>query len=232
MEAKTHDSGSRGTMTSIRDSVVDFLQKASHLLGMRRESGPIDSLAGLQDFVATRSAYVAQKTLYGYVRTRMGLRYVSLFEDKNIALSLNIARHYVFAACLSDLTIYALAVSLYGRPIANAERAALAARVYEAGLSENRTEAPAQFSAQNCIDDFRRRLVDVEWRNAARQPEIFNASPKALMRWAPIADELKKLDREIVENSVRFSWRPIRDQLQTRLDAEAVAADCLRNAQT
>ena len=44
------------------------------------------------------------------------------------------------------------------------------------------------------------------------------------MRFAPVIDEYKALDREIVTNSIRFRWRDARDQLRRRLDAPALAA--------
>jgi hypothetical protein len=50
-------------------------------------------------------------------------------------------------------------------------------------------------------------------------------SPSALVEWAPIADELKDYDVDIVKNSMRFKWKRIRDQFETLLDADAVLAD-------
>jgi hypothetical protein len=53
--------------------------------------------------------------------------------------------------------------------------------------------------------------------------DIFSESPAALVRWAPIAPELKQFDQEIVENSIKFKWRDVRRDLGKRLDAAAVA---------
>ena len=64
-----------------------------------------------------------------------------------------------------------------------------------------------------------------DWQHAARQPDNFTRSPQALVRWAPIADKLKKFDSEIVENSVKYAWRDIREQFNKRLDTAAVVAD-------
>ena len=182
-------------------------------------------MAALEDFVATRSAYLAQKTLYGYVKTRMGIRYPAMFEDKNIIASLNIAKMHVFAACLSDLTIYAVATALHGRPLGNVARQEMARRCYAVGLRGNTGGAPAEFSAQDCIDEFDRRLAETDWPHGARQPKNFTRSPRALFRWAPIEDKLKNFDSEIIENSVKYAWRDIREQFQKRLNSEAVAAD-------
>jgi hypothetical protein len=42
--------------------------------------------------------------------------------------------------------------------------------------------------------------------------------------WAPVVEELKALDEEIVRNSVRFRWQEIRQQLRLLLDAHSVLA--------
>ncbi len=216
-------------MNSLEQRGDGFWRKVASLLGMGRDNGPIDSVAALAAFVSTRSAYVAQKTLYGYVKTRMGLRYVSMFEDEKIAASLNIAKLNVFAACLSDLAVYAVARAMQGAAVGNDARAALAQACYRQGLDDNTGEAPAEFSAPEAIAAFDARLSETDWPRAGR-PEIFTRSPAALVRWAPIAGQLKRLDTEVIENSVKFSWPDIRAQLEKRLNAAAVAEDWLRQA--
>jgi hypothetical protein len=215
-------------MNSIWEKAAVFLRGAAGMFRFRRERAPIDSVAALDDFVATRSTYLAQKTLYGYVKTRMGIRYPAMFEDKNIIASLNIAKMHVFAACLSDLTIYGVAVALHGLAVGNDERQEMARRCYAAGLRAVTADAPAEFSAQDCIGEFDRRLADTDWQSGARQLENFTRSPRALFKWAPIADELKNFDREIIENSVKYAWRDIREQYQKRIVGEAVGADWQR----
>ena len=112
-----------------------------------------------------------------------------------------------------------MAVGLHDQPVGNDERQAMALRCYEAGLRQTVGEAPGQFPANDYIDEFKRRLAQTDWRVGALKPENFTASPGALVRWAPIADKLKKFDAEIVENSVKFSWREIREQFRKRIDA-------------
>lgn len=212
-------------MTSPQDQAGRFWQKVKILLGLGPGTGPIDGVAALENFVSTRAAFVAQKTLYGYVKTRMGTRYVAMFEDKAVIASLNIAKMHVFAACLSDLSIYAVATAMHGQAVPNDSSRALARRCFTQGLRDNSAEAPAEFSAQDCIAEFDRRLSGTDWQHDARQPENFTQSPAALARWAPVADKLKKLDNEVVENSVKFAWRDIREQFNKRLDSAAVVAD-------
>jgi len=215
-------------MNSFWEKAADFLRAAVGLLRTRRDTTPIDSVAALEDFVATRSAYLAQKTLYGYVKTRMGTRYPAMFEDKNIIASLNIAKLHVFAACLSDLTIYAVATALHGLAVGNDDRQEMARRCYAAGLREIIPDAPAQFSVQDYVGEFDRRLAETDWQRGALQPENFKRSPRALFRWAPIEDKLKTFDSEIIENSVKYAWRDIREQFRKRIDDGAIGADWAR----
>ncbi len=210
-------------ITRLREKAAAVWQALPGLLRTRRDNSPIDSVTALEAFVATRSAYIAQKTLYGYVKTRMGISYPAMFEDKNIIASLNIAKLHVVAACLSDLTIFAVANALQ-----TGDRAALARQCFADGLRVNTAGASEPFPAQDCIDEFDLRLADTLWDHGARQPDNFTRSPQALFRWAPIADKLKNFDREIVENSVTFAWRDIREQYRKRIDADAVSADWAR----
>jgi hypothetical protein len=76
-----------------------------------------------------------------------------------------------------------------------------------------------------CTEEFARRLAETDWRRGALQPENFTCSPRALVRWAPIADNLKKFDSEIIENSVKYAWRDIREQFRNRINGDAVSAD-------
>jgi len=216
-------------MISIRDAIGVFRHAVSGLLWTRRETAPIDSAAKLIDFVRTRSAYVAQKTLYGYVKARMGIRYPAMFEDKNIITSLNIAKWHVLAGCLSDLTIYAVGTALHDQSVGDDARREMARRCHETALHENIGDAGEQFSAPDCIEEFNRRLDDTDWRHGALLPENFTRSPQALFKWAPIADELKRFDSEIIENSVKFAWRDIREQFRKRIDAASVRADWSRS---
>ena len=45
----------------------------------------------------------------------------------------------------------------------------------------------------------------------------FNSSALSLYKWAPIADELKTLDRKIVLNSVILKWGVVKKEFLERL---------------
>ena len=45
----------------------------------------------------------------------------------------------------------------------------------------------------------------------------FNPSALSLYKWAPIADELKQLDRKIVLNSVILKWNIVKKEFEDRV---------------
>ncbi len=58
----------------------------------------------------------------------------------------------------------------------------------------------------------------------AQGEAAFGGSLAALVEWAPVAPELKSQDVEIVETSMWFRWKAVRDQFEEILDAPAVMA--------
>lgn len=217
-------------MISLLTKALAFLPDFVARLTIRRDSGPIDSLESLCAFVSTRSAFVAQKTLYGYLKARMGTRYPSMFENDVIISSVNIAKLNVFAACLSDLAIYAAWRSLRDASFGAPDYRDLALRCFKRGLDDNHEQILGieAFSLTDALTDFERRLALHDWDSARAAPELFTASPAALFKWAPIAPELKRDDQEIVENSIKFTWRDIRAQFEKRIDGAGIAADLNR----
>ncbi|MCT8996983.1 hypothetical protein [Chelativorans intermedius] len=208
-----------------------IIRQAIVHLGLRRERGPIDTVEALARFAHTRAAFVAQKKLYGYLKARMGTRYPSMFEDDVFVQSINIAKWHVFAACLSDICVHAAAhVAAAGAMEGEAARR-LALRCYDAGLAANReaVEDPAMPAVWRSA--FLERLQAIHWENLAAGGDSFTESPRALYRWAPIADELKRHDREIVENSIRFAWVEIARDLRSRAAFNAVAEDFVARQQ-
>jgi hypothetical protein len=153
-----------------------------------------------------------------------------MFEDDVFVRSINIAKYHVFAACLSDLAIHAVAQVTHNRQVPDDMRQMLALDCYRVAIRDNATEAPEEFSAQDSVDAFRKRLHETDWASGALGRENFTCSPQALLHWSPIAPELKRYDREIVENSIKFAWQDIRKQLRERLDVAATISDLSHRA--
>ena len=206
------------------ESVRKSLQIFTSRLSVRRDNDPISTVSALNYFVATRASFVSQKSLYGYLKTRMGTRYPSMFEDDVFVESINIAKAHVFAGCLSDLTIYATAHA-FDADSDDATRKSVALRCYSEALAENADQLPSQFSENDSTVEFSARLDGTAWTGAALDRENFTESRRTLFEWAPIAPELKKNDLEIVRNSINFAFHEVRQDYAKRLVAAAVRAD-------
>lgn len=188
----------------------------------RRSTEPIRDAAALRAFLQTRASFVAQMTLYGYLRTRAGARFPELFDDDQFIASTNIARWHIWLACLSDLAVYAGGMVRHNSGASDADVGRLMQRLVEEILVENGTpeEAGAEYSGH--AGRVRTRIALCNWGAQTDGDAPFVESPTALVHWAPIVDELKALDEDIVRNSVRFRWHEICRQLRQALDAAAV----------
>ena len=68
----------------------------------------INNLDDLEDFVQKKSAWVTQVTLYGYLKTRMGTKYVLHFDNEKFLGSINKAKWNIYYVALQDMIFYSL----------------------------------------------------------------------------------------------------------------------------
>ena len=212
------------------DRVADLLPGPLKALAERFDRRPIDSVETLTHFVQTRSAYVAQTALYGYLKTRMGTRYRDLFQDDVFAGAIRLAAMRIFVSSLGDLTVFAVAVARERGQLGADEAAALAQRCFDEAMrrvldGEDPGAVPTDMAA-----DFRVRLERTPWPDAAVGENAFAGSAADLVRFAPVIDEFKELDSEIVTNSIRFRWRDVRTQFRRRVDGPALCRAWRRSA--
>ena len=192
---------------------------------VRRDSAPLDGIDRVEHFVATRSALITQKKLYGYLQERMGLNYPKMFADEQYALSIRFAAMHVFAAALADMTVHAVAhIGAAGR-LDVEEHRRMARSCYHSGITANAGHLSDTHDPDAWYARFDERLDNTLWDNIPAGASAFIESPEALIRWAPISDEYKELDRDIVENSIRFAWNEVLSDFRSRLDAASVVAD-------
>lgn len=189
---------------------------------VRLRRGPISDPEDLVNFIETRAAYVAQTSLFGYLKTRMGSRYIELFQDAVFSKSVSGAKWRIYAACLSDLVVFSTAVAARDAEVDDAELARFAHFCFDSALANTFTEPELEQLVTGARDSFRTRVGSISWTDAADGENAFVESPRELVEAAPIADELKQHDVEIVSNSIRFRWRDVRDQLRTRADGAAI----------
>jgi hypothetical protein len=162
----------------------------------------------LKSFIQKKSAWVSQVTLYNYLKTRMGTKWVLHFDDEKFLESINKAKWNIYSVSLQDLTFYSLS---YLSVFCNYKETNSAQDIFEKILDEEIDNNMPEEVILRAKEKFRERLQKIDW-NTYYKSWPFNESALALYEWAPIADELKSLDRKIVLNSMILKWDNIKDE--------------------
>ena len=170
----------------------------------------ISNLDDLENFIQTKSAWVTQVTLYGYLKTRMGTRYVLHFENDEFMRSVNLAKWNIYSVALQDLSLFTLS---YLRVKFNYQDTDKAKEIFNKILDDEiSNKMPLDIVDQARID-FDNRFQNINW-DTYYTDLPFNLSALSLYKWAPIAEELKTLDRKIVLNSMILKWDVIKQEFQ------------------
>ena len=167
----------------------------------------------LEKFIQTKSAWVSQVTLYGYLKTRMGTRYVLHFENDEFMGSVNLAKWNIYAVALQDLTFFTFS---YLKVNLNYQDTDKAKDIFLKILDDETTNKMPLDIIQKAKNNFDERLKKIKWETYCNDLP-FNSSALSLYEWAPIADELKTLDRKIVLNSVILKWDVVKKEFKERL---------------
>ena len=162
----------------------------------------------LKSFIQKKSAWVSQVTLYNYLKTRMGTKWVLHFDDEKFLASINTAKWNIYSIALQDLTFYSLS---YLKVFHNYEETESAKSIYEEILKIESNNGMPEDIILKGKNFFLERLNKIDW-NSYYKSWPFNESALALYEWAPIAEELKVLDRKIVLNSMILKWDNIKDE--------------------
>ena len=173
----------------------------------------ISNLDELEDFIQSKSAWVTQVTLYGYLKTRMGTRYVLHFENDKFMTSVNLAKWNMYAVALQDLTFFTFS---YLKSNFNYQDVGKAKEIFLKILDDETTNKMPLDIIEEAKKNFSERLQNINWETYYNDLP-FNPSALSLYKWAPIADELKQLDRKIVLNSVILKWDIVKKEFKERI---------------
>ena len=173
----------------------------------------ISNLDELENFIQTKSAWVTQVTLYGYLKTRMGTRYVLHFENDEFMGSVNLAKWNIYSVALQDLTFFTfskLKADFNYQGMKNAEE------IFFKILDDETSNKMPQDIVEEAKKNFVERMKGINW-DTYHNDLPFNPSALSLYKWAPIAEELKNLDRKIVLNSVILKWNVVKKEFDERI---------------
>jgi len=174
----------------------------------------IKNIDQLENFIQTKSAWVTQVTLYSYLKTRMGTRYVLHFDNDVFMSSLNIAKWNIYSVALQDLTFFTIS---YLKVNFNYQDTNQAKEIFNKILDDEISNKMPLDIIEEAKRTFNERLQNLNWETYYKDLP-FNPSALSLYKWAPIAEELKSLDRKIVLNSMILKWDIIRNEFEKLIE--------------
>ena len=169
----------------------------------------IKSKGDLQKFIQQRSAHVTQTTLYGYLKTRIGVKYTAMVEDEVFSKSINIAKWNIYMVALADCTFYVFSYLMSQKNLQknNSKEIFL-------GIIENeKKNGLSEEIYDKAKSEFFKRIESVDFKKYYLE-DPFKESGLALFNWSPIADELKNLDKKIVLNSIKLKWNLVTEEFK------------------
>ena len=167
----------------------------------------------LEEFIQTKSAWVSQVTLYSYLKTRMGTRYVLHLDNDEFMKSVNQAKWNIYAVALQDLIFFTFS---YLKVHFNSEETSRAKKIFLKILDDETTNNMPLDIIEAAKKNFDERMLSINWDKYYKDLP-FNPSALSLYKWAPIAEELKTLDEKIVLNSVILKWDIIKKEFKDRI---------------
>ena len=168
----------------------------------------IKNIQDLKEFIQKKSAWVSQVTLYNYLKTRMGTKYVLHFDNEVLLGSINKAKWNIYAVALQDLTFFCFSYLNVFFDYQDNDKAKV---IYENILDDEKLNGMPLDLIEKGKKNFDERLKKINWKTHCDNLP-FNDSALSLYEWAPIADELKTLDRKIVLNSMILKWDNIQNE--------------------
>ena len=191
---------------SVQDFKVYFIGMFKSILPKKK----IKNLSDLESFIQKKSAWISQVTLYSYLKTRMGTKYVLHFDNEKLLSSINKAKWNIYSVALQDLTFFSFS---YLNAIYNYEDIIKSKDIFHSILDNEKKNGMPEEVYDSAKISFDERFQKVDWKKHYNSLP-FNDSALALYKWAPIADGLKTLDRKIVLNSMILKWDNIKDEFE------------------
>ena len=124
-----------------------------------------------------------------------------MIDDEVFSKSINIAKWNIYMVAIADLTFYVFSYLIVEKNLKDNDCKQLYLDIIENEKANGLTEE-IHLKAKNDFLD-RHEKIDLKKYHLDNP---FKESCLALYYWAPIADELKILDKEIVLNSMRLKW--------------------------
>ena len=193
----------------VRTTIIDLWE---YVIPIWKISGLFKSIKtkkDLENFIQERSAHVTQTTLYGYLKTRIGVKYIAMMEDEVFLKSINIAKWNIYMVALADCTFYVFSYLISEKNLKENDCEETFLKIIENEKNNGLNDEIFDRGKKNFLE----RINNVNFSNYHLN-DPFKESGQALYYWSPIADELKSLDKKIVLNSIHLKWSLMKDEFK------------------
>ena len=196
-------------LKNIVDTLQDVRNYVFPIKKITNKFRNINSKKDLRNFIQERSAHVTQTTLYGYIKTRIGSRYAMMFEDEVFLKSINLAKWNIYMAALTDCTFYVFSYLIDKKNLKQND----ALEIFIEIIENEKSNGLEDKLFKNTKLEFSQRLKEIDWKTY-HQVNPFKNSGLSLLKWSPIAENLKIFDKEIVLNSIKLKWNLIENEFK------------------
>lgn len=182
----------------------------------------VSSVEELRVFIAGEAAYLAQKTVIGYCRVKTMLDYEKLLTEPAFRDQQELCRWEAYASTLGDILILAEG---WLRPAETETRRHLAdslAALYTTILNEYVPGHRQDWT--DSIEAFSTRFALARTVEPLPPQQLVAASAKLIHELVPIADRLKRNDREVILGDLRLHILAAHASMLKRFRRDALVA--------
>jgi len=209
--------------------VAEAISALRRLLG-RRRSLPVAAASELTEFLGAQTAYIAQRSVIEYCRARTGLNWDKLVAEPAFFDRLEVCRWEAYALVLGDVA--ELALIWLRRHGAAAPETYLPGLVQAARAALLRHPVPSHRTSWTDAGDAVERHLVRALMAAPRPVHLLGLhSADVIFDLLPIHADLRREDRAMFQNSVRFAICGAFNEMTRRFDVPALEASLLTDGE-
>lgn len=198
-----------------------------------RKPQPIGSAAELADFMDSRAAFLAQKSIVEFCRVRAGVYWQKLFSEKEFQAALNHSRWRAYPACYA---IVAEMVEGALREPAGSRQRGLPAALEKVALASFSKYAVPEGSPPAFWEDAaeltRQRLAATQTGPSRPVREIPEPLARTVFEAVPIHPDLLTNDYDYIFNFLRMNLLRAHEDFLAQADRSALVDELLGAART
>ena len=165
------------------------------------------------EFIHRNASFVSQVVLLTYIKARAGTK-SKLFENREYLKSIEMARSNIYAACVADLIFYVInehcLTDIKTKKI-HFIQPKLVDEVFTFAKYDDKVVDEFNKMKKRCKEQINELNIE------KTDHKLFRMRSDTLFKWAPMAEEFKKDDEEIMRNSILFKWIEVRRELRSRI---------------